>query len=61
MTQPTSRLVRLGTGSAGVSLVLLCIIADPAAARQDPGPVISRADISPVDTFSRSLARVIAT
>ena len=38
MSQQQRRLVRTTTGIAGLSLIVLCVLAGPSSALQDPGP-----------------------
>jgi hypothetical protein len=53
MFQTQHRLARTTTGIAALSLLALCTVAGPAAARQDSGPNAPR-----LAQFHRSLARV---
>jgi len=53
MFQSQHRLARTATVSATLSLLALCLVAGPAAARPDPGPNAPR-----IDQAHRSLARV---
>jgi hypothetical protein len=47
------RLARTTSGIAGLSLLTLCLVAVPASARQDSGPIAPR-----IDQSHRALARV---
>jgi hypothetical protein len=53
MFQSQHRLARTATTIAGSSLLALCIVAGPAAARQESGPGAPR-----IDQAHRSLARL---